>query len=212
MIKANYAIGLLSAIVLFVFSGCGPRYGDFFPYHDDGSLKPHVVLLPISDMSGNSELAEELMQGIRQRLMDNADLYIYSEESVNGQLDKAELTGTSFFTPDISYANKFGGADFVVATEIVECKSDLYGDVADKCLPRHLKCKDQFKLKLRMRVIDMRCEQPTVVLLEVFGRNYLHPNRRSTPEEVDRSCFDRVSYSVISDFVQRLEEIAWRPR
>lgn len=203
---------LLPIFLLLVSSSCGQRYGDFFPCHDDGSVKPHVVLLPMSDTTGNPELAEELMQGIRNKLMCNGDLYIYSEESVNNQLDKSGLREASFFNSDISFARSFGGADFVVASEVVECRSDRYGDVEDKCMPLHLKCKDQFKLKIRMRVIDLRCGQPSIVLQEMFGRSLLHPYRRNCPDDVDRSCFNRVSRNVIDDYSQRLEETAWRPR
>lgn len=201
---------IISTLMLLILSSCASKYGDFFPCHDDGCVKPHVVLLPVSDTTCHPELAECLQNEIRGKLMCNGDLYLYSEESVNSQLNSAGLCNTSFFNPEINFASKFGGADFVVATEIVECRSDLYGNIEDKCMPRHLRCKDLFMLKIRMRVIDLRCGTPTVVLQEVFGRSMLIPNRRCGPDDIDMSCFNRVCKSVVEDFVSRLECIAWR--
>jgi hypothetical protein len=46
---------MLKIVLSFVLSllavGCGPRYVDYFPYHDDGRPKPKVVLLPVVDES-----------------------------------------------------------------------------------------------------------------------------------------------------------------
>ena len=115
-----------------------------------------------------------------------------------------------FFDNDISFAKRFGGADFVVSTEIVECRSDRYGEIENKCMPRHLKCKDQFRLTLRMRIVDLRCAEPSIVLQEIYSRTYLHPSRRSAPDEVDSSSFNAVYPYIIYDSTKRLEETAWR--
>ena len=38
-----YAI--IIALIVYLFCGCGPRYSDFYPYHDNGTKKPSLVLL-----------------------------------------------------------------------------------------------------------------------------------------------------------------------
>ena len=124
---------LFSVLTLLLVSSCGPRYGDFYPCHDDGTVKPRIVLLPITDVSGQCDMAQELMQDIRYKLMDRGDLYVYPEESVNNQL--AKMGNVPCFGLDISFARQFGGADFVVATELVECRSDLYGNVEGQICP-----------------------------------------------------------------------------
>lgn len=197
---------LLSAIALLFFASCGPRYGDFFPCHDDGTVKPRVVLLPITDVTGRCDMANELMQCIRYNLMDRGNLYVYPEESVNRQLDRMGR-GISFFSTDLSYARQFGGADFLVATELVECRSDLYGNVEDTCMPPHLQRKNLLMVKLRVRVIDLRCSEPTIILQEILSRNLLVPNRKTGNDEVDISCFREASCRLVEDFVRRLESV-----
>lgn len=201
---------LLLMLVLLLFVACGPRYGEFYPRHDDGTVKPRVVLLPIRDVSGQSEMAADLMQNIQYRLMDRGDIYVYPEDSVNRQLDR--MGNVYFFSPDVSFARQFGGADFVVATELVECRSDLYGNVEDKCMPPHLQRKNLLMVKLRVRVIDLRCNEPHIVLQEMMSRNLLIPNRKIGEDEVDISCFREVSNRLVEDFVERLENITWSLR
>lgn len=199
---------LLSALILLFFVGCGPRYGDFFPCHDDGTVKPRVVLLPISDVTGRCDVAEAFMQCIRDNLMDHGILYVYPEESVNRQLER--MGNVSFLSSDISYANQFGGADFVVATELVTCKSDQYGNVEDKCMPPHLQRKHLLMVKIRIRVIDLRCNEPTIVLQEMLERSLLMPCKKPGEDEIDRCCFRLASRRLIDDYVKRLEDLTLR--
>lgn len=199
-----------TTFMLLLFSACGPRYGDFSPCHDDGTIKPRVVLLPIKDATGHCDMAEELMRSIQYNLMDRGNLYVYPDETVNRQLEK--MGNTPFFNPDISYAHQFGGADFVVATELAECRSDLYGNVENKCMPPHLQRKNLLMVKLRVRIIDLRCGAPNIALQEIMARNLLVPNRKTGDAEVDLSCFREVSCRLADDFVRRLEDITWSLR
>jgi hypothetical protein len=202
---------LYTIITLLLLSSCGPRYGEFFPCHDDGTVKPRVVLLPTSDITGRCELSQEIMEGIRYTLMDRGDLYVYPEETVNRQI--AKLGNTPFFGLDVSYARQFGGADYVVATELAECRSDLYGNVEDKCMPPHLQRKNLLIVKLRVRVIDLRCNsEPTIVLQEIMTRQMLIPNRQMNGSDVDSACYSEICSRLVNDFVQRLEDTAWRFR
>lgn len=42
----------ISAVIALIMAGCsGPRYIDYFPYHDDGTPKPKVAVMPILDSS-----------------------------------------------------------------------------------------------------------------------------------------------------------------
>jgi len=200
---------LLLTIVLLSLSACGPRYGDFYPCHDDGTVKPRIVLLPTKDCTGSNERADYFFQNIRYKLMDCGDMYVFSEESVHHQLDK--MGNISFFNHDISFAKNFGGADFIVATEIAECSSDIYGEVEDKCMPPHLQRKNLLKVSLRVRVIDLRGDVPTIVLQEITTRHLLVPCRSSI-EQMDMSYFQRISDRLIEDFVTRLESVTWSYR
>lgn len=200
---------LMIAMTLLLFTACGPRYGDFFPCHDDGTIKPRVALLPIKDASGCEERADELMRNIRYKLMDRGDLYVYSQEAVDRQLQK--MGGCSFFNTDISFAKYFGGADFVVATELLEYSDNPYGNVEEKCIPPHLQRKNVLTLKLRVRMIDLRGQEPTLVMQEIMSRTLLVPNYiTSHPEH--SGYFKDISSRLGDEFVRRLEEITWSLR
>lgn len=201
---------LLTITSILLLTSCGPRYGDFFPCHDDGTIKPKIVLLPMSDITGQCDRAQDLMQNIRYHLMDRGNLFVYSEEAVNRQL--AKMGPVSFFSSDLSFSRQFCPADFVVALELVECRSELYGNVEDACMPPHLQRKNLLMVKLRVRVIDLRYNEPIIVLQEIMSRNLLIPNRKINDEEVDVSCFNEVSCRLVEDFVQRLESVTWRIR
>lgn len=202
-------MGRMIAICLsfLLLVACGPRYGDFFPCHDDGTVKPKVVLLPMSDATKNPERAQELMSGIRFKLMDRGEVFVYSEESVKKQMER--MGASSFFNPDISFAKYFGGSDFIVATELVDYSYDQYGNVDDRCMPPHLQRKNLLTLKLRVRMIDMRGQEPCIVMQEILTRHLLVPQNCNP---LDPAYFYELSSRLTEDFVMRLEGISWSLR
>lgn len=201
-------IVLLLALVFFV--GCGPRYGDFYPCYDDGTVKPRIVLIPFCKSNKYTAHESLLMKDIFYKFMDKGNLYIYSEDSVQNQIAKTGIS--DFFSQNLSYARKFGGADYVISTDLIECRSDFYGNVEDKCMPLHLQRKDQLMLKLRVRVVDIRCEEPMIVLQEILTSNYLIPHRRKNVDDVDESAFCVAAARLADDFVNRIEELTWSLR
>lgn len=201
---------LFLALSLLLFVGCGPRYGDFFPCYDDGTVKPRLVMLPINSGNKYCKHEELLMNDILNKFMDRGNLYIYSEDSVKRQIEKTGIS--NFFGPDIKYANKFGGADYVVATELVECRSDSYGNVSDECMPPHLQRKDLLMLKLRIRLIDITCDEPVTVAQEILTSSYLIPPRRIKEDDVDEAAFSVAADRLANNFVNRIEELTWSRR
>ena len=79
-------------------------------------------------------------------------------------------------------------------------------------MPPHLQRKNLLIVKLRVRVIDLRCDEPRIVLQEIMTRNLLIPDRKANDIAVNLSCFREASRRLVNDFVQRLEDVTWSLR
>lgn len=67
-------------ILMLLLAGCsGPRYADFFPYHDDGTIKPKVEFLPLMPIEESDKELAEYIQGIMLwDAMDSGELFVCS--------------------------------------------------------------------------------------------------------------------------------------
>jgi hypothetical protein len=205
-------------IVLLLVS-CGPRYVDYFPFYDDGTPKPKVALLPVIDSTRGSvpwDISQEINDGVRYLAMCHGRLFLLSGHEVaarhqgKGQPD--------YFGTDITYATKFEGNDYVVALELIEHRVVPYSE--ESCCREVSMQKYRWdallQMKLRLRVLDMRCCQPKILLQEIFASNYAIPTGQ---EHLDYSrCglgsadFDETPYGkaharLIADLVSRIEAI-----
>src|SRR4051812_24632791 len=99
---------LISFAVLLFTAGCGPRYVDYFPYHDDGRSKPAVALFPLEDKSAHPvllDLSQVVTERIRYDIMSSGELYLLSIEEIE----------TSSAQPDrLPLFERFPNTDFVV--------------------------------------------------------------------------------------------------
>lgn len=157
---------LLTFLFALCFTACsGPRYSDYFPYHDDGVPKPKIVLMPILDRANPSlpwSISEELTDSLYYSLMNSGELYVLSPEEIGSAY--TQCSADDFFGNHLNSCKKFCNADFIVAIEIIEHR------VVDdpSCSP----CNRMLNLKARVKAIDVRCSQPSVVLFEIIGANY----------------------------------------
>lgn len=79
----------LVSLFLIILTSCGPRYVDFFPYHDDGTVKPKVILTPIEvKCEAPAYTSDALNNCLRYELMNSNELYLYSPTDVRYFLDK----------------------------------------------------------------------------------------------------------------------------
>lgn len=174
--------GLLIAVMM---ASCGPRCVDYFPYHESGKPKPKVVILPFGDDIGGCvrwSMADELASSLAYKVLCNGQLFMIAEDEVKSRL--GGCTPEEFFTPDLSFAQRFCGADYVVAVEIVEHESIPYqkGMCLWTIAPQTYHWRSVLQTKLRLRIIDVRCMTPKVVLQEIFTSRY--------PIPTDKECID----------------------
>jgi hypothetical protein len=207
----------LMAALLMV--GCGPRYIDYFPYHDDGTLKPKVALIPVIDNSKcdvSWDLGAEFNSSLRFQAMYSGNLFVLSEEDVLSRL--SALCQPGYFTTDLSFTNHFHGSDYVVAMELIE--HDLVPFEVARASPafpaqtyRH---DSVLQMKMRLRVIDLRCGQPKIILQEVFTSCYGIPPGGECVD-YSRVCWGRRAFvetpwgcahkRMVCDLVNRIETV-----
>lgn len=211
---------VMSAFLILIAVGCGgPRYADYFPYHDDGTAKPKVALMPLINSSLCDlpwDFSEEISEGIYYKLMDSGWFYAVSPKEMGaGWAKRNEI---DFFSNDFSYARDFSNTDFIVATELIEYS-------VQPCDPCTLIPKPSFDhhpsnllmtVRLRLKIIDIRYREPKIVLYEVFKTQYAGIPGTVNHHEV---CWKGEGYCssycgmgherVIRSLAKRLEEVIW---
>lgn len=165
---------LLAVLLCFLTLACGgPRYVDYFPYHDDGRPKPQVVLLPVVDCTRKNlpwDLSCEITNGLRDEVRNRGVLFLFSEEQAQEWLTQSKV---DFFTNEETLAKVFCGADFIVLTEFLEHEYIPYhppGIEYSSLPPQTL-----LSVKVRLKIIDLHLRYPRVVLQEVITRCFTNP-------------------------------------
>lgn len=164
------------------FSACSPKYSDFFPYHDDGTMKPNVCLLPIEDHSDSQmpyNLASRLNEKIRKQIMQDGRLFIPQKLSIEKKLHEIKETyrDTNLVaTSDLQPFLLFQPAHFVIVLDLIEHRLVPYQ--RGKIKPIYLADipQDQaavLQMKMRLRVVDIRGGTPRVVRQELIESNHM---------------------------------------
>ena len=196
---------LIILMLSFATTACGPRYVDYFPCHDDGTCKPAVALLPITDCtpSHSSEVAaNEIFQEIQSDAMHHGELYFLSPEELR---DGGSAGKIDFYTDETQLGNSFCSADFIVIMELIDQEYSRMG----QCKPPVNTTTVSFPaeilltLKVRLKVIDVRPRCPRVVLQEIFTRGYFMP----CPDEYDSQVSTKAYHRFGKSLDNRLEEI-----
>jgi hypothetical protein len=167
---------LLTACALTLASCGGPRYVDYFPYHDNGMAKPAVALLPTLDRTHcettEASAADDIMSEMRYQIMDSGQLYVIGSK----QLDPAIACMGSIdpMGNDISYSKQFGPCEFLVVTELIDHKYVPYVKGIPFLHAFHGQyCNQVLMMKVRIRMIDLRGSKPCIVLQEIIESNHM---------------------------------------
>jgi hypothetical protein len=214
---------ILSALIALFAGGCsGPHYVDYFPYHDDGTVKPRVALIPVIDSSHSGlpwSLSEEITDGLYYQMMDSGALYVLSPPEMG--LLWIQRNTIDFFGGDLSFAQNYCNADFIVALELIEHSVTPYDSslVSSNQYPECLPANRELSMKVRIRIIDVRCDHPRIVLYEVQNTNLM-----ATPPYHDNIDYDKCGWKtdvypktpcslahqrLIKKIVDRLEQVIW---
>lgn len=192
-------------MMLLSAAGCGPRYVDYFPCHDDGTPKPKIVVLPVIDHSGTTlpwNISQGFTDDIDYEMMNSGELYALSQQEVSESITK--LGNIDFFSSDELLAKQFCGTDFVILMELFECSVTAY----DACVDTTLSCKPGFPspgvllMKMRLRIIDIRCQTPRLVLQEIMRKEVFVP---CSYEGAPRGPVAKAQHQFACELAQRIE-------
>lgn len=168
------------SLILIFLSSCSSsaRYAEFYPYHDNGTVKPKVVFLPIQSLEDKDcQKAETLQDLIFWEALDSGELFIYSKDSVIQALGQNQECNPICFRP----------AEYVVQVELIE-----FDAISQK----------QMGAKLRLKITDIRYESPKVILYEVMEKSRVNPK-----QEYPQVNFNRFCKEIAKDACYRIEEV-----
>lgn len=202
----------LSFILTMLAVSCGgPRYVDYFPCHDDGKMKPSVVVVPVMvpcEVPNGNELSRSLTSNIRFQFMNEGELYLFSEGEVHKGL--SDIGQVEWLTKNEAFAQHFCSADFIVLTELMQ------SPVLPSCNNAPCPCQYNFIAKLRIKIIDVRPRCPRVVLQEILKGDYVIPCSAEdvtcgvinwNPETYRTSPMGKVHQRLVAAYVHRVEEV-----
>lgn len=211
-----YRLLLCALFALFATSCGGPKYVDYFPYCDSGKPKPKLVLIPVIDSSGCEvpwDLSREISQSVYYEMMNSGELYVMSPEEVGPVWNNRN--NIDFFGADLGYTKDFSCADFIVAMELIDHSANpaIVGR-SSSCHP----CNNVLTMRVRIKVIDVRCACPRVVLYEIITADYTVAQSKECCD-FTKQCWGQNGYQMtpcgilhqrmVCKISRRLEEVLW---
>ena len=204
---------ILTISVLLISVSCSHQYSDFFPYRDDGTPKPKVAMLPVLDMTCGGKqdpFASMSDDMIRSLLMCHGELFLYDKDKIENLLSRA--TNVDYFGKDLSYSKQFCGADFVVAIALVEHRIIPYENeskprVNNSC--HNAPCQSLLELKMRLRIIDLTCDTPRVILQEYREFSHIVTLPGDWESKPSLASWEYVEDKIVRDIVARMEQEIW---
>ncbi len=174
----------LSVLALaLLFSSCNSNKSNANScYYDDGSKKPIVVLAPMLDSTSYDvpwSLSEEFSLAIKTDLEKKGSFYFMPE--MNFEVSLRENP----FGNNLNWVKQnFKPSEFVVFVELVEHEDvPVAKTVKDpSSIPAFRKNAANLNMAARIRIVDIRKDEPVIVLQEMIKNSYYMAN---TIDEVD---------------------------
>lgn len=168
-------LGVLFLGCMVVLGGCASHYRDTALFYRDGRAKPLVAVLPVINSAGAQKVAwdvcEELTEGLRHQITDSSKIYLVDTAASVRCAETLNAPRLEQFPAGIKEG--LSPAEFVIVAELLNQQQMPYGLQKAPSKKAHLKqVGADLALSMRIRVIDLRGDAPTVVLQEVVTENY----------------------------------------
>ena len=161
----------IPALVFGLFAAsCASRGLDLMTrYHEDGRSKPVAAIASMIDTSSFDipwSLSEEFTAQIVQKVGQTGQIFVSARED--------EVFAENPFGPDLGWvAREFPEQEFVVFLELVEHETAPASKIKKQLPPSDVSL--NLNMAVRLRVIDVRGEQPKIVLQEIVRDSYFIP-------------------------------------
>ena len=168
----------VSALAL-ITAGCDDDNNNSTAYRQSSSQnRPTVSVVPVIDNTKTDydwSLADEFSSALYERLSLQNHVHLNDSSRVREKTRKLGEKNNPF-AADISWVkNAFQGDEFVVFLELVE-----HEEVFDKNPRKHIAPKDcnaELNMTMRVRVFDLRGQEPQVSLQELIQDNHFIPRQ-----------------------------------
>lgn len=205
-----YAI--LFTLLICLFSGCSPRYSDFYPYYDNGTKKPSLVLLPLTtDVQSPlaNDMQDMLTRSVQNRIKRDGKMYIPPQDKMQKVLKTITLKDLAD-SHDPKRFLAFQGVDFVVSMELSDCQVLPYKRGAFKPIYiADIKERDAkvLVLAVRLKIVQLSGKEPKIVRQELVKSNHM-----VTQEQInkalkgDAQAIEMMRSRLARDLAHKIEE------
>jgi hypothetical protein len=178
---SRFVFALLAPLA-FVSTGCQKDSNEQTAYQSRPEIRPCVTLVPVINNTKIDEtfvwsLSDEFTSSIFSCLS-QGPLYLESLPKVREMVKKCKEPQNPFGT-DVSWIKKaFEKEQFVVFLELIKHEEILKKPNAQEIDPKS--CSADLLLSMRIRIFDLRKEQPQVVLQEIVNGSHFIPRQFTT--------------------------------
>lgn len=171
-------------------------------FHDDGRAKAIVTITPVYDHQDIKlpwSLAEDLTNSIKSKLISKSNLFVANPPIQREKDDESPLPVERYDenkSLSVHYDNlkaKFPNSEFVVFLELAEHKihpKQEQDSFLDKITPSYA-----LDLSMRIRIYDLRSEEPRVILQEIVHQKHLLP-KQFAKLDFDSTLWGRKTYGI----------------
>lgn len=160
-------------------------------YHDDGRSKPSIALLSVIDSSGANlpwDLSDELTYSIKDRIRKSGSLFIQPMKKSEQEF----VVAANPFQKHIPWIKEtFDQSQFAIFLELVE--HSIHPKRAKNALLDKFTPACELDVTVRIKVVDLRKDQPVTILQELVHQSHLVPKMMSAPTSLEWS---KKSYAV----------------
>lgn len=161
----RYLLPILSLI--FAVSCSRTHHEEMSRFHEDGRVKPTVAIASILDSTSfdsNWSLSDELTHGIMNQIAARGEIFVHGEQESPFTQNPFEM--------DLSWMKReFHAEEFVAFLELVEHEfvpvKNTGSTINDSA--------NNLNMSLRLRVVDLRADEPKIVLQEMIRDSYFIP-------------------------------------
>lgn len=198
-------------------ASCVQHCRDTTLYQRTGRQKAIVAVLPFIDHTSEHhfswDLAREFTDEVRKRVFDSSQIYLLRDAAGSLELAKQFNSPDPKTIPE-SALKAFGATQFIVVGELIDQKQVPYGLLKSRDTSSLEEVGAVLSLALRLRVIDVRHEQPKIVLQEilnhehVIARAYLDTDYSKAPwgsEAFERTPMGIAHNRLVRELISRVE-------
>lgn len=171
-------LGLLTTLTL---AGCSANMGGALRYTDEGVRKSTVEVLPVIDRTHTAfpwSLSQEVTEEVRYRLQRSPDMLVAARMG-SSYPDMRRYKPEELMGSRMRFAKDFPGADYILLMELTDHEIKPYNNETVKPVyPVGGEATEVIMMRMHVRLIDARQEEPRVVMQREVLSNHLVPKGR----------------------------------